>query len=526
MVLVSTSVPLDRMRFRAKISEEQSSLEEVKHLDRSGERGKVNGMETLIFSGIGFFVGVCITSVVFISKGRTDAEVSAEKLRASYENTEAMKGWYERLLQQTEEKFEKERADLEDRNETDRQDRLEKFEYEKQLLKERLEETQQRADAELLRLQEETRRQWGQYTKLLRAEFAGLSAEHLESQQKKLQDANRENVDRLLLPLREKIQNFTDAFSRHQTQQTELKTTVEQVIHGLTEQTLLLRKDTEELTRALKADPKKQGNWGEAVLKNILDASGLTEGRDFFIQAQEKDEQGKTLIPDVKIRLPRCAETVGIISDCENGTDEQEEQFLIVDSKVSITHYLNFMMSDDESEREAFARKHVQSVKKHIEELSAKNYAGKLKGAVGCVLMFVPNEGSWLLAMEREPGLLMEAYRKRILLVNPATLMLALNTIRLIWQGHQQAESVRKIIESATRIYEKFTGISENLVRLGSALESAHEAYTQTRKQFASGRGNLVRQFENWKELGIQSTKEIHPKLLEESRNGSEPEDG
>ncbi|MBO5438929.1 MAG: hypothetical protein J6A23_14820, partial [Thermoguttaceae bacterium] len=182
-------------------------------------------METLIFSGIGFFVGVCITSVVFISKGRADAEVSAEKLRASYENTEAMKGWYERLLQQTEEKFEKERADLEDRNETDRQDRLEKFEYEKQLLKERLEETQQRADAELLRLQEETRRQWGQYTKLLRAEFAGLSAEHLESQQKKLQDANQENVDRLLLPLREKIQNFTDAFSRHQTQQTELKTT-------------------------------------------------------------------------------------------------------------------------------------------------------------------------------------------------------------------------------------------------------------------------------------------------------------
>ncbi|MBQ4144738.1 MAG: DNA recombination protein RmuC [Thermoguttaceae bacterium] len=478
-------------------------------------------METLVYLGIGALLGGGLTFVVLLFKGRADTVKSEEKLLAAIEKAAETKVWYERLLQQANEGFEKERAELEARKEAEVLKLQEQLAREMQFFEERLEETRVRAEEELRKVQEDAQLRWTQTLKLLKAEVAGLSAEHLESQQKKLQESNQENVDRLLLPLREKIQNFTDAFSRHQTQQAELKTTVEQVVRGLTEQTLLLRKDTEELTRALKADPKKQGNWGEAVLKNILDASGLTEGRDFFIQAHEKDEDGKTLIPDIKIRLPRCAETIGSVSDGENGARGLEEQFLIVDSKVSITHYLAFMMAEDENERESAVRKHVQSVKKHIDELSEKNYAGKLKGTVGCVLMFIPNEGSWLLAMEREPGLLVEAYRKRVLLVNPATLMLALNTIRLIWQGHQQAENVRKIIDSATRIYEKFAGISENFVRLGTALDSARDVYSHTQKQFVAGRGNLVRQFENWKELGIQSTKQLHPRLLEEAQNGA-----
>lgn len=344
-------------------------------------------------------------------------------------------------------------------------------------------------------------RQWRGRLKLLRAEFENLSQRHLRAQQEGLEAGNRENIGEILRPLREKIETFTTEFTRNRGQQIVLQTAIETAVKGLTEQTKLVGENAGSLVRALKADPKKQGNWGEAVLKNILDASGLTEGRDYFLQAREQDEKGKMWIPDVKILLPKTEE-------------ETEEAFIIVDSKVSISAYLRYMQTENEKEKRTFLREHIESVRKHYRELSAKNYAQNVANTAGYVLMFIPNEGSYLLAMENEPGLTLEAYRSHILIVNPTNLMLALNIVRILWQSRRQTENVKDIIESATRIYEKFASITENLVRLGSSIQNVVKFHDQLVSQFSQGKGNLVRQFTTWKELGITSTRQIEPKLL------------
>ncbi len=342
-------------------------------------------------------------------------------------------------------------------------------------------------------------RQWRGRLKLLRAEFENLSQRHLRAQQEGLEAGNRENIEEILRPLREKIETFTTEFTRNRGQQIVLQTAIETAVKGLTEQTKLVGENAGSLVRALKADPKKQGNWGEAVLKNILDASGLTEGRDYFLQAQERDSHGKTWIPDVKVLLPGE----------ENDGERRESAFIVIDSKVSISAYLRYMQTEDEKEKKTFLREHIESVRKHYRELSSKNYAQNVANTAGYVLMFIPNEGSYLLAMENEPGLTLEAYRSHILIVNPTNLMLALNIVRMLWQSRRQTENVKDIIESATRIYEKFASITENLVRLGSSIQNTVKFHDQLVSQFSQGKGNLVRQFTTWKELGITSTRQI-----------------
>lgn len=365
-------------------------------------------------------------------------------------------------------------------------------------------------------------RQWRGRLKLLRAEFENLSQRHLRAQQEGLEAGNRENIGEILRPLREKIETFTTEFTRNRGQQIVLQTAVEAAVKGLIEQTKLVSENAGSLARALKADPKKQGNWGEAVLKNILDASGLTEGRDYFVQAQERDSHGKMWIPDVKVLLPGEVQ-VTEISSIEDGYEKEgeindgerrESAFIVIDSKVSISAYLRYMQTEDEKEKKTFLREHIESVRKHYRELSAKNYAQNVANTAGYVLMFIPNEGSYLLAMENEPGLTLEAYRSHILIVNPTNLMLALNIVRILWQSRRQTENVKDIIESATRIYEKFASITENLVRLGSSIQNVVKFHDQLVSQFSQGKGNLVRQFTMWKELGITSTRQIEPKLL------------
>jgi len=353
--------------------------------------------------------------------------------------------------------------------------------------------------------------QWSEKLQVLRGEFEKLSRQHVEAQKTSIDTVNRESLDRLLVPLHEKIKDFTANFTKNNEKQTELRTSIETSIRNLLEQTKQIGKNADELTRALKADPKKQGNWGEAVLQNILDASGLTADRDYFAQAAELDELGKKLIPDIKVRLP----------DSDGG----EEKFILIDSKVSITDYLKFTQAEDENQKMIHLKNHIQSVRKHIQELYDKNYAQRIKNSTGYVMMFIPNEGSYLLALENDPQIALDAYRKRVILLNPTNLMLALNLVHQLWQSQKQAKNVQAIIETANKIYEKFVGVTQEMADLGKNLDKSVQSFNSALSRFTLGRGNLVRSFENWKELGISSNRQVNAKLIELSKMSNDEQE-
>ena len=343
----------------------------------------------------------------------------------------------------------------------------------------------------------EMEKQWELKLQTLRQEFENLSERHLKEQQEKLKASNRENVEMLLAPLKETIHGFSEEFKHNKEQQVANKASIETIIKSLMERTELIGKNAAELTRALKADPKKQGNWGEAVLKNILESSGMEEGREFTTQQQETDEEGRRLIPDVVVHLP-------------------EGRNVIIDSKVSLTAYTNYMTTDEPSERERLLKEHLNSVRKHVKELASKDYQKVVRNSAGYVLMFIPNEGSYILAMENDARLATDAYREHIIILNPTNLMMALQLVYHLWQSERQSKNVESIYNSASKLYDKFVGFSENFMKIGTSIDALQKLYATAGGQLTTGRGNIVRQLEQWKKKGMTSTKNIPHQLLQD----------
>ena len=332
----------------------------------------------------------------------------------------------------------------------------------------------------------------------MRLEFDKLSADHLKMQQADMKATNKESVENLLNPLRQTIETFKKEFADKMTSTERNDAVMKEALSQLQQKTELLDQSATNLARALKADPKKQGNWGEEILKNILEASGMEEGRDFETQSQEEDEEGNRYIPDVKVKIPG-------------------EGYLIVDSKTSTKAYLEYLEAEDEVTQKLKLREHIESVTKHYKELAAKHYSKKVKDAANYVLMFIPNEGSYLLAMENRPQLASEAFRERIIIVNPTNLMLALKIVSLLWQNQKQEQNVRDILEAATKLYEKFASFSDSFVNIGERLQGLTNAYDNARIQLTDGRGNFARQLESFKIKGVITNKNINPKLLEDN---------
>ncbi len=333
--------------------------------------------------------------------------------------------------------------------------------------------------------------------KTMKVEFENISKSHLKLQEDSLKSSNKENVELLLAPLRETISNFATEFSNNKKQQVETKTVIETLMRNLLEKTQEVGRNADELTKALKADPKKQGNWGEAVLKNILEASGMEEGREFETQSQTTNAEGQRLIPDVVVHLP-------------------ENRNVIIDSKVSLTAYTAYMTTDDVKERELLLKEHIASVRRHVKELASKQYNKVVKNSIGYVLMFIPNEGSYILAMENDAKLATDAYRDHIIILNPTNLMMALQLVYHLWQSERQTKNVEDIYASAVKLYDKFVMFSENFLRLGQQIEGLSKTYNDARGQLSEGRGNIVRQLEQWKKKGLVPNKRINSVLLED----------
>jgi len=316
--------------------------------------------------------------------------------------------------------------------------------------------------------------------KRMRAEMQQLASDMARSESTELRRLHRDTLLEMLDPLDEDLRNFHRLFIEGNTQ---VKTSVE----ALVRQTQSVGKQAEELSRALRGNAKLQGNWGEGILENLLEASGLRRGHDFETQAHY---DGGRLIPDVVIHMP-------------------EERNLIIDAKVSLTAFVRYVNAEDEEEQGRELKAHMDSVRQHVRELSEKHYERHVPGCVGYVLMFVPNEAAYVAAVTADTTLATEAYKRHVILLNPANLLMALQLVHNLWQAERQSKSVQEIYDSAERLYKKFSLFAENFLRIGQSIDSLRRTYETAEKQLTTGRGSIVSQLEGWKEKGLSTTAEL-----------------
>lgn len=367
------------------------------------------------------------------------------------------------------------------------------------------------------KLRAESDQQWAQKLESLKQEMHRMTieqqkaaAEQLAAKQSALQENNRLQMDELLKPIKEQFADFKKSVEESKTQnevnKKELQSTFEatmklfqqeqqQAVTSLKEQTSKIGSDAANLTKALKGDSKMQGDWGEMVLETILENSGLRKDEEFFIQENTKDENGKNFRPDVIVRFP-------------------EGRSVVIDSKVSLTAYTDALAAETDEERERLMKSHALSVRKHIDELAEKDYSKLVDDAIGFVLMFIPNETSYIAAMKQQPDLSRYAYQKKIIIISPSNLLMALQLAYNLWQYDRQNKNVEKIVKTAADLYDKVVGFEDTFTSIGDLLTRLSGTYDKAKKQLYDGTGNVMRRVESLKNLGVTPKKQI--KALEE----------
>jgi DNA recombination protein RmuC len=332
----------------------------------------------------------------------------------------------------------------------------------------------------------------------MKQEFAIIANKVLKENSEEFSQHSKKNIGDLISPLKERIERFEkrveDTYEKGRKDQLELHDEFKK-IYNLSVQ---LDKDAKNLTKALKSDSKQQGNWGEVVLERILEESGLVKGQEYQIQASGENVEGKVIRPDVVIQLP-------------------EDKFLIIDSKVSLTAYQEYVGLEEKDARERALKRHVDSVKKHVKELSEKNYPSiKDKNTPDFVLMFLPIEPAFAAAIQADHSIFNYAWERRVVIVSPTTLLATLRTIESIWRQEKQTRNALDIASQAGSLYDKFVGFTEDLDKIGNYLDKTQKSYEDAKKKLSEGRGNLVGQVEKLKTMGAKAQKSINQKLLEE----------
>lgn len=330
-------------------------------------------------------------------------------------------------------------------------------------------------------------------------EFKALANEILEQKGKSFSSSNQEQIQNLLKPLSEKIQLFEKKVEETYDRESKQRFALEKEIKHLLELNVRISEDAVNLTKALKGESKTQGIWGEVILERVLEKSGLEKGREYEVQVSLKDDSGRKWQPDVLVHLP-------------------EEKDVIIDSKVSLTAYEAYFRAEEETEKAAYLRQHIQSIRNHIKGLSEKNYP-HLDGvrSLDYVLLFLPVEAAFTLAVQQDDSLFTEAFDKNIILVGPSTLLATLRTIQSIWRYEYQNKHALEIAASAGRLYDKFVGFCADLEKLGERIRQSQEAWDDARNKLVAGRGNLVGSVEKIKAMGARAGKSLPRKLLDDA---------
>lgn len=332
-------------------------------------------------------------------------------------------------------------------------------------------------------------------------EFKNLANQIFEEKSKKFTSQNKESLELLLKPLGQKITEFEKKVERSNQASLEWNVKLREQISGLKEMNLLITKEAENLTKALKGDSKIMGTWGEVILESILEKSGLQKGREYFIQESYNTSEGKRLQPDVVVKLP-------------------DDKNIIVDSKLSLVGYEKYVNeSENKENRESYLRSHIQSIRNHLKSLDTKSYQ-KLYQIEGLdfVLMFIPIEPAFSLAIQHEPSLFNEAYDKNIVIVSPATLIATLRTIASIWKNEYQNRNTLEIARQGGDLYDKFVTFMKDLKLVGKHIEITRKVYVDAMKKLVEGKGNLVSRAERIKELGAKTSKMMDRKLIERAK--------
>ncbi|MFK8266807.1 DNA recombination protein RmuC [Capnocytophaga cynodegmi] len=432
---------------------------------------------SIICLAIGFFLGT------YINKIKTENLISSNKNREELQ---------QRSLEELQQLLAIEKQEKEDFR--DQKDELNllltKNESEKEFLLTKLKEKSKETEL----LQEK-------FSK----EFENLANKILEEKSSKFTEQNKENLKNILSPLQEKIKDFEQKVEHSQKENISIHSALKQQLTDLQNQNLRITKEAENLTKALKGDSKIQGNWGELVLEKVLEKSNLEKGREYTIQESFVREDGSRVIPDVIIHLP-------------------DGKKMIIDSKVSLTDYERFVNAEDE-EKPIFLKQHINSIKRHIDQLSGKKYEDLYTNSPDFVLMFIPIEPAFAIALQNDDSLYTKAFAQNIVIVTPTTLLATLRTIDSMWTNQKQQENAYEISRQAGALYDKFEGFITDLIKIGKKMDEAKSEYGNAMNKLVEGKGNIVRSIEKLKIMGVKSKKSIPEAILKRAMPEDEDDD-
>ncbi|QKJ89127.1 DNA recombination protein RmuC [Paramixta manurensis] len=346
---------------------------------------------------------------------------------------------------------------------------------------------------------EEKQRMLANSEQRLTTQFENLANRIFEHSGRKVDEQNRQSLNALITPLREQLDGFRRQVQESFGQEARERHTLSHEIRNLQQLNAQMAQEAINLTKALKGDNKTQGNWGEVVLSRVLEASGLREGHEYETQVSVQVDRNSRMQPDVIVRLPQ-------------GKD------VVIDAKMTLIAYERYFNGDDEATREQAINEHIAAIRGHIRLLSRKDYQ-QLPGlrSLDYVLMFIPIEPAFLLAIDRQPELISEALQQNIMLVSPTTLLVALRTINNLWRYEHQSRNAQRIADRAAKLYDKMRLFVDDMSGIGQNLDKAQESYRQAMKKLAEGRGNLIAQTEGFRQLGVEVKRPINPHLAEQA---------
>lgn len=425
---------------------------------------------------IALVLGVFIGKLLFSAKSQSEKIFLEEKLNDLKEQSINEKSALEKQLQQANQEKENIRNEKEAIN-----IQLSKKEVDFDNLWERNKEQKE----EVEKLQEK-------FTK----EFENLANKILEEKSNKFTEQNKENMKNILSPLQDKIQLFEKKVEDTHKESIDYHSALREQIIGLTQMNAQMSKETLNLTKALKGDSKMQGNWGELILERVLEKSGLEKDREYFVQQSHVNADGNRVFPDVVINLP-------------------DGKKMIVDSKVSLTAYEKYINEEEESLKNSFLKEHVNSIKRHVEQLGEKNYQDLYQiESPDFVLLFIPMEPAFALALNEDTTLYNKAFEKNIVIVTPSTLLATLRTIDSMWTNQKQQENAFEIARQAGALYDKFEGFVADLIKVGKKIDESKLEYQGAMNKLVDGSGNLIKRVENLKKMGAKAQKSLPDSIL------------
>ena len=435
-----------------------------------------NMLPFLLLFIIALAIGVFIGKLIFSAKSQSEKVFMEEKLNSLKEQSQMEKTALEKQLQQTIQEKEGIRNEKEAIN-----IQLTKKEVDFENLWQRNKEQKE----EVEKLQEK-------FTK----EFENLANKILDEKSSKFTEQNKENMKNILSPLQDKIHLFEKKVEDTHKESIDYHAALRQQILGLREMNIQMSKETLNLTKALKGDSKMQGNWGELILERVLEKSGLEKDREYFVQQSHINTEGNRVFPDVVINLP-------------------DGKKMIVDSKVSLTAYEKFINEEDDSLKNGFLKEHVNSIKRHVEQLGEKNYQDLYQiESPDFVLLFIPMEPAFALALNEDTTLYNKAFEKNIVIVTPSTLLATLRTIDSMWANQKQQENAFEIARQAGALYDKFEGFVADLIKIGKKIDESKVEYQGAMNKLVDGKGNLITSVEKLKKMGAKAKKALPENIL------------